>query len=179
MLSFKEYLFESLDSYPGNYVCSYCEKPIVPDSMLPQSGKRPEDNYHITLIYSQFSDVDQRIIANLLEMVPRDYDLVYDLVDCFDSIKEGETEATKAALVLKVVSPTAEKIHESLVSLGMEHSFPEFSPHVTLAYDVDIDEARECMGKLNVWLSELDNKPRLTTTRFESKPIDKDWVSKL
>jgi 2'-5' RNA ligase len=147
--------------------------------MMPKSGKRPDDNYHITLIYSQFSDVDQRLISNLLQMVPVDYDLVYDSVDCFDSKKEGETDPTEAALVLKVNSPTAIKIHESLVSLGMEHSYPEFSPHVTLAYGVDIEEAYRCKNELNLWLEGLPVRPRVTTTRFESKAIDKDWVSKL
>ena len=180
MLSFVSYLSESTGTYPGNYVCAYTTKPIIPDALLPKSGKRPEDNYHITLIYSPNSNVDQRIVQNSLSQAPRNLELDYNHFDCFDSIpKDGERDQEKATLVLKVNSKEAEYLHLAMKNLGMEHTYKEYSPHVTIAYDVDRDEAYDYMLRLNQWLMELPIERKLVTTHYESKPIDKDWVSKL
>lgn len=179
MISFKTFLAESLSYSPGNYICSYCETPFVPNELLPKTGKLLTDKHHITIIYSENSNVDQRVIQNVLSMVPDSFDLGYDCFSCFDSIpKEGERDENKATLVLKVKSKVASQLHDTMKMLGMQHSYPEFSPHVSICYEVDREEAYQCVYNLNTWLA---NQPQMTiqTKYFESKPIDKDWVKKL
>jgi 2'-5' RNA ligase len=180
MLSFKQYLLES-DSAPGNYVCAYCNFPFLPDHLYPKTGIKSEKEPHITLMYSEYTNVDDRVLKSFLTTIPQQFGLQWDHVDVFDSEQDEESnEKPVAALVLKVKSSTAVAIHEALKTLGMQHSYEEFSPHVTIAYKVDREEAWECASRINEFItSNREVLMPLETTHVEFAPIDKEWVSKL
>lgn len=180
MFSFKQFLFEAIQTKPGNYVAVYVTPPMLPESLLPAEGKRPENNYHVTLIYSEFSNVNHDTINRICGDV--DKGLIVDLIEAavFDSIpKDGERDQNLATLVMKLKNDHIEKLHESLKSLGCVHSYPDYSPHVTVAYNVPREQAYESANKINMYLSEFGRLPPVVTTRFESKAIDKEWVAKL
>jgi hypothetical protein len=180
MKSFLEYLSEQAGVYPGNYICANCTTPTLPAHLLPKSGKMASDKSHITLMYSKESNVNQKTIANVLSTYPIDMDLDCYSADCFDSIpKNGERDENKGTLVLKIKNQHLDKLHETLKMLGMQHSYLEFSAHVTVAYGVDREEAHECANAISNWLCDPMNKIRVKTTGFESNPIDENWSAKL
>lgn len=178
MLSFKQYLAES--SVAGNYVCAYTDKPPIPETLLPKSGIIvPPGKCHITLIYSEFSDVDQRLVNNVLSMLPQNLDLTVTSAEVFDSKDEEGNITDKGTLVLKVKNKFVDQLHDSLISLGMMHSYPEYAQHVTIAYKVGADEAREKASEINTFLSTLPHNMILQTYSYESKDIDKNYADKL
>lgn len=179
MLNFLEFLQEDAGIWPGNYVAATTNDPVLPEDLLPKSGTRPIDKSHITLMYSEFTDVDPRIIENFLKTVPQDFEVKPTGFELFDSKKDGELIPEKSTLVMRVDHPFLYTIFESLVSLGMEHSYPEFSPHVTIAYDVDREDAFNSFQALNNWLSITPVLPVVEISSIYQQPIDKDWVSKL
>lgn len=181
MKSFVQYICEENNIVPGNYVSATCDLPVLPQELMPVSGKRTDNNSaHITLIYSQHSNVDHKLINTILGMVTDKFPLTVDHFECFDAVpKEGEHDENKCTLVAKVKSAYAVTLHDTFKTLGMEHSYPEFSPHISIAYDVDREEGYQVKDKLNAWL--LSNPISITveTKQFEVKAIDKDWVKKL
>lgn len=180
MKSFLEYLSEQTGIYPGNYVCINCTTPTLPEKLLPKTGKLAAGKSHITLMYSKESNVNQKTIANVLSTYPIDLDLDCCSSACFDSIpKAGERDESKGTLVLKINNQHLDKIHETLKSLGMQHSYPEFSAHVTIAYGVDREEAHDCANQISNWLIDPNNTISIKTTGFEHNPIDENWSSKL
>lgn len=180
MLSFIEYLNEVYSVGPGNYVALYCNQVNIPSHLLPPSGKQPGSEAHITLIYSRGTNVDHSLIRRVCDMVGQEHKLVPHRFDCFDSIpKDGERDENLATLVLKVSNPTVEAIHESLKSLGCVHSYPEFSPHITIAYQVDRDECYEYQSRLNMLIEEGYQFNPIWTTKYICKDIDEEWVKKL
>lgn len=185
MLTFKEYLKESdITEKPGNYVSIKCECPALPDIFLQSSGEItksgkcvPEGEHHITLMYSEFSDVDQALISKVLSSAADDFYVKITGAECFDAKLDGVLQEDKKTLVLTVQSSILDTLHETLVSLGMTHSYPVFSPHITIAYDVDIDECMIIKNKIEQYL--YDNQLTVRANGFESKPIEKNWSSKL
>ena len=177
MLTFKEFLNESCE---GNYVSTFTSMPILPTNFLPKSGTIvPEGKHHLTLVYSEFSDVDSRLIRNLVQMLPPSLDLVVLSAEVFDSKDENDDLTDKGTLVLKVKNRFVDQLHDSLISLGMQHSYPDFAQHVTIAYKVDREEAYEKAGQLNDFLQELPTPIVLKTNGYESEGIDKNWSDKL
>lgn len=178
---FLKFLCEELGVAPGNYVSLQCDDLLLPDELLPKSGTKPTGKSHVTLMYSPESAVDSRILDNQLSMVPQDMELVVTGFSVFDSLDKDNPEAllTKGCIVANVQHPFLQTIHDSLETLGMEHTYPEFSPHITIAYDVDIDEARlKCSG-LNMWLENQLEPLIVQSNSITHEPVDKEWVSKL
>lgn len=178
MLTFKEYISEQISTKPGNYVCLNCNKPNIPDELLPKSGKQPDGKHHMTLMYSEHSNVDSRLIQRLIDNLPNEFGLNATNTELFDSRNDdGEINPDKKTLVLRVQHPFVDSIHDSLKRLGMQHSYEDFSPHITLAYDCDTDEAQIAKANIDQYLMGL--KLEIPTTNYEHNPIDKNWVSKL
>jgi hypothetical protein len=131
-------------------------------------------------MYSKESNVHQKTIENVLSTYPIVMDLGCYSSACFDSIpKDGQRDENKGTLVLKIRSQHLDTIHETLKSLGMNHSYPEFSAHVTVAYMVDREEAHSCANAISEWLCDPMNKLQVQTTGYESNSIDENWSSKL
>lgn len=175
MLNFLDYICEQMGEWPGNYVAARTEDPVIPKNLLPKSGTVPEGKSHITLMYSMFSCVDGRILDNFIKTVPHDFQVTPTDFECFDA--KGDNEG-KAAVVMCVSHPFLQTMHDSLKTLGMEHSYPEFKPHITIAYDVDLDEAYEVRDRLRDWLVNGNSNP-INTIEIYHEPVDKEWSKKL
>lgn len=96
---------------------------------------------------------------------------------CFDSLpRNGERDSSLSTLVLKLTSPVLEMIHWRLLELGCTHSYPDYSAHISLYYDVDRDECRKIVEQLNTVV-----KFPLTVKLggYTSEIIVEDWQSTL
>lgn len=66
-------------------------------------------------------------------------------INKFDSQKDSD----KCCIVIEIESNDLRRLHDRLVRIGAEHSFDEFRPHVSIAYDVPVKEADKIMKTLN------------------------------
>lgn len=154
MISFIQlysYLREAFSS--GNYVAIDVDDDIdlLGDEKIHSGKVTPEEKRHVTLMYSKTSAKDHEAILSMLKdkYPPK---IVADVVgyECFDALpKEGERDENLSCLVVKLQSPVLSMIHKHLASIGLEHSYPEFAPHMTLIYDMDRSEAHALKDKLN------------------------------
>lgn len=60
-------------------------------------------------------------------------------------------------IVLKCVSKPASDLHDHILGLGAEHSFSDYTPHITISTDVGTTDVTELIEKL--------------TTLVKSKPV--------
>lgn len=72
-------------------------------------------------------------------------------------------------LVLELKSPSLEKLHKDIIKLGATHDYPDYIPHVTIAYGIDSDFKID-----NLQLPEFE----LIITEIKSEKLDLDWASK-
>lgn len=177
MTSFKSYLLEATTK--GNYVSIDVDANSVFNiPHKPTSGiETPQDKRHVTLIYSKESNVNPRDVLSWLTLnCHRTIVAEADYYAAFDSIpKAGERDENLATLVVKLKSPVLVDIHDKLKAMGMNHSYPEFSPHVSLFYKVDRDECHRVVDALN------STKPSYSVvlSGYHSSPINEDWVKSL
>lgn len=176
MKSFKDYLVEAQDTGKGNYVSIGCEIPeIINDELAFNTGK-PNKEPHITLIYSKNSNVNPKKIQEYLENTYKKGATACKVIEAakFDSLpKDGERDENLACVVLKIKSTKLEQIHSDLKDFGLEHSYPEFSAHLTLYYDVDRGEASKWVDEINS--GKLLDRLLISVSGFKSNTIIKDW----
>lgn len=151
MKTFKEYLSESDESKAGNYVAL-----ASPDLDLfwdmvgirpPKSGSSPaRGDYHCTLIYSKDTAYDPNDMLEKLSAVDCKYPILSGVTH-FSVL--GEPDASKVALVANLDSLTLHKLHDMCRGMGLQHSYPEFIPHITLRIDMNRDEANAYAEYLN------------------------------
>ena len=173
--SFKEYLAEAKDTNTGNYVSVGCSMPEISKDLELKSGN-PNKEPHVTLIYSKESTENPKDILSDIQVRFGTKEILCEVIGAakFDSLpKKGERDENKACIVLKLKSKKLEDIHEFLKNKGLKHSYPEFSPHLTLFYGVDRDEANGVVATLNATgiLEDLV----LSCSGFKSNTIIEDW----
>lgn len=169
MLSFKQYLLESTG---GNYVSLDVDNPEI-ELKLDSGTIVPTGKHHITLMYSEGTNVPTDKIKNAIEWMSGSRTAKSKSVDVFDS----QENPSLGCIVLKIESDHLQNVHEELKRIGLRHSYSEYKPHVTLAYDVDIEEARTIAKQLN---KKLQETPCLITMRGLSiKPINDNWSDDL
>lgn len=146
MISFKTYLTEACS---GNYVCIEAQdlSSFFEDNGLstPTTGTPPPD-YHCTLIYSTTSHVEPERVMSALRSSGFDRPYVGKIsgFECFDSVpKDGSRDASKSCIVAKLDCMALYQINDMLKGMGMRHSYAEFSPHITLRYDMSVEEAHK------------------------------------
>lgn len=178
MISFKDYLRESLQP-DGNYVCIGVEAPGISLRAMPITV--PTDGYecvpgkqHVTLMYSSNTSIDpEYLLKHISARFPESILAEIDHFACFDAIpKDGERDEDKCTIVAKLRSSMLNSIHESLKSEGCVHSYPEFSPHVSLWYDCDRTTGYQIAEQLN-----KDYKMQTVVLQYyKSEQIKKDWA---
>lgn len=178
MKTFKEYLVES---NTGNYVCIDCEDLSnfwrnVGLSEPTTGNSPPEGDYHCTLIYSKDVSKDPKKVLKALkswENFQNEEKCVVKSYDCFDSTpKDGTRDAAKSCLVMKLDSAYLNACNEFLKSIGLTHSYAEYSPHVTLRYNMSVQEAHHLKEKLNM----RGDKVSLSLAGYKSQPINTNYV---
>ena len=169
MITFKQYLIQSTS---GNYVSLDVDNPEI-DLDLKSGTVVPPGKHHVTLMYSEGTDVPKDKIKKGIEWMTGSRTAKSHSVDVFDS----DDDPTKGCIVLDIDSDHLHNIHEELRRIGLRHSYQEFKPHVTLAYGVDIDEAKRIAKELN---AKLKMEPCLITMKgLVVKPIKDNWSDEL
>lgn len=178
MVSFKGYLAESMKA-DGNYVSIGVEAPGISLRAMPIDV--PTDGYecvpgkqHVTLIYSKDTDISpEYLLQQISARFPESVLAEIDHFTCFDAIpKDGERDENKCTIVAKLHSPMLRQIHDYLKSEGCQHSYPEFSPHVSLWYDCDRATGYEIADRLN-----KEYKMQTVVLQYyKSDKIKEDWA---
>lgn len=161
---------------PGNYLSLACELPTFKEIASLRSGKAPDKTKsHITVMYSKNSSLDSdKLLKDIEPQWAPSYATIIGF-DCFDGYEKGEATG---CIVAKVDCPMAEHLHQTLkVAYGLQHSYPQFKAHLTLAYDVDLIEARNITALLNEKYSRRAMK--LAVGKLTSDTIDTNWSDKL
>jgi 2'-5' RNA ligase len=169
MISFKE-LMEELTTPPGNYV-SASVKNFPHVEWLKDSKNIDPDNAHIALMHSKESSMNPQEVLEEAKKFFKEGDACQPVsLAKFDSQEDPDL----CCLVLKVSGDCLTKCHEHLKDIGLTHSYEEFSPHVTLVYDIPVSEAQK-------YIETVDPKSfgDLVIDGLKSTRIDKDWSSKL
>lgn len=136
------------------------------DQMDVSTGSKSKDP-HITLVYSKESSVDKNKLLKSLQQSFKDYGVAE--ITGADSFGK---EDNKACIVVKLKSPQLNKINVALCSFGdIKHSYDEFSPHLTLFYDVNQEEADYWVK----WLNMRIKGQMIEFKGFESTNIIEDW----
>ena len=181
MISFKRFC-EATNSTAGNYVSIDAKDPngfMLPARLRPKTGTEVKlADRHVTLVYSEKSNLDPVKLLKVIEdKFPKKIQAEIIGFDCFDALpKNGTRDVKKSTLVMKLKSPVLDKIHERLVELGCQHSYDKFSAHVSLYYDVEINECHQ----LKKTLERKTHLPmQIELSGYKSEPIDDDWENKL
>lgn len=169
MLSFRQYvkyLKEATDTKTGNYVSVDAAFPEFVQQLKKNSGTL-SNNAHITLVYSKEQTQDPDEILRMLNSKFNSTGVVdFDCAACFD----GEDDT--ACVVLKLKSDKLQEIHDALISIGdIKHSYDDYSPHLTIFYDVDKDEAAEMVDHINTNHKNFN----IRFQGFDSTTVIKDW----
>jgi hypothetical protein len=175
--------FISEQSNTGNYasILVVNRLNIPDDGVLAQmhSGiEVPLDKQHVTLVYSVNSNIDPQLILQTLNTeFPREFNVDAVEFAYFDSLpRNGERDSSLSTLVLKLTSPVLEMIHRRLLEIGCTHSYPDYSAHISLYYDVDRDECRKTVEQLNATVK-LPLSVKLGG--YTSEIIVEDWQTTL
>lgn len=177
VMSFKSYLLESTST--GNYVAINVDaNSVFTLPIKPSTGtETPPHKRHVTLMYSKESKVNPSDVLSWLTLhCHKTIVAETDYYAAFDSIpKEGQRDENLATLVVKLKSPVLVDIHEKLKDMGMAHSYPEFSPHVSLFYEVDRDECHRIVDELNA--KKASNS--VVLSGYQSTFINENWSKSL
>lgn len=178
-MNFKQWLNENIDP-DGNYVAIKCEDLSEfltnVDIQSPITGTAPPaGDYHCTLMYSKNTSKDPRKVMQLITTgFKGPYQAKIIHAECFDSIPEkGSRDEAKSCVVLELECPTLHKIHEYLSeTCGLSHSYAEYRPHVTLYYNMSVEEAHLIRDKIN----QIDMNYPVTLDHIYSQSINEDYV---
>ena len=179
MKTFKQFISESKKQ--GNYVSINVKTSIEIKSLGSIFGEssvcNPGDQ-HVTLIYSEGTNVDKGVITKLLRNYEGDLDVTTNGAAAFDSLpKDGERDEKLCTIVVKLKSGILDEIHEKLKKIGLNHSYPEFSPHVSLLYNIPIDQKQKAIDIVSKFLKA--DMSTVTLAKFNINPIIKDWHEKV
>lgn len=167
--SFDEFLNEAKEkAKPGNYVSLSVALEEEKDIDIGDALFTPEG--HVTLMYSKGTDVPHEQVLELLSQHKEPIIAEFDSVGIFD---DGDDE--HAAIVLKLASEKLHTMHSQLKDIGLQHSYDDYSPHVTYAYGVPKAKAQGIADKLTEKYSK-GHKFELNT--FKASNIVKDWAKK-
>lgn len=169
MLNFKSWLAESAAS--GNYVAINVRSGIVIPSIGEVFGEShvcsPEDQ-HITLMYSTDTNIKKAVIVNTLSRWD-EIDASMDSVDAFDG-KDSDT----CTIVIKVNSPKLTEMYDDLVQIGLKHSYPTFTPHISVLYNIPRDQKEKAILLVGDWVKE--NAGSVSLSGFNVNAIIKNWA---
>lgn len=175
MLSFKQYLLESVK---GNYVSIGVKSPIeIPSLEKIFGGSKicAGNDQHVTLMYSKETDLDNREILASLQKYDELITAKIDGVAAFDAVpKEGERDEKLCTIVVKLKSPTLDKIFKELQDIGLKHSYPDFAPHISLIYDLPIEDKERAMSIVKKELGAA-----VLLKDIKAAPIKENWADKL
>ena len=120
--TFKQYISEQTSK--GNYIAIKSPNINVKtlfDNDIPKEGKQIEsDDYHCTLMYSPNTNISKQKIESVLH----NYDKIKVTVVSSDTFNDN--------FVLLLKSDVLNEIHAKLTNIGMEHTYSQYNPHITI-----------------------------------------------
>lgn len=166
MKTFLEFLKEETDTKKGNYVSLFVvDMPEI--SISPKTGKKSKE-YHVTAMYSKDSKRNPKtILKNLENKFGTKFSGKITHASCFDSDEDGTS-----CIVFEIDCPKILEIHKYLKLEGLNHSYDDFKPHLTLFYDVESKEAHNLVKQIND--SDLIGKT-VKMDGFDSTTIKQNW----
>lgn len=172
MINFKTYIQESS---AGNYVSINCEPVIIPDLQIlfPDCKIVAPEQQHVTLMYSTDSGVSHDKIADYLSG---------SRYDCIKAVPHGvtsfnsETDPSMRSVVIELESLMLDEIHHHLGTMGLKHSYPEYRPHVSIAYDVSNDRHDSMVSYVREHAFKITH---VSLSKFNINPIIEDWKAQL
>jgi hypothetical protein len=175
--TFKQFLTENSDT--GNYVSVESEDLSMVFHNYgfddPITGQTPpEGDYHCTLMYSESTRMNpESILPALVRSFPIGILARVQCFECFDSLpEEGKRDESKSCIVMKLKSHELTIVHSYLQNIGLRHSYPSFQPHVTLRYNMSVEEAHYYRDKFNAGMKSQTIK----LSNFKSARINKNYV---
>lgn len=129
---------------------------MIKDLNPPFPLKSFDDEAHMTVVYSRNEHIDSSKIIIPEEIIA--LSIKFEYWDGHD--KDGY-------LVLKMISEPAQKLHDHILMLGAEHSFKEYSPHMTIIHGIS-----EYKSNIIKWINEINKKFISKIIIFNTMTID-------
>jgi hypothetical protein len=175
MISFREYLIEAVK---GNYVSVGVDRPlIIPDlaEKFP-TAKICIDEQHATLMYSETTNISDKVIRALLAKYAKPFKVNLGSVEAFDSPTDDGSKSELCAIVVKIESSLLSEIHTGLKKLGLKHSYADFQPHISVLYKLPMADKDAALSYVR---GNIEKGAELMLSGYNIDAIDKSWASKL
>lgn len=160
MMSFKDFIIESMD---GTYVSVRFNKKsnkVLADLRNELAVPNPlqSNKFHSTVLFSR-KPID----------VPLGTTKIHAYMTNSLLLKEWKGNNGKTALVATYESKYLTDSHNYFRALGGTHDFPDYTPHITLSYDIG-DNVGMYNGKVIILNSSIIANKQII------EPLDLDWV---
>ena len=97
---------------------------------------------HITMMYSGYSEHDHATVRNFVSTMSA-YKMIKGTKLRVTGVELFENYNGGYSVVLLIGHSCLIYIHRMLLLMGMNHSYPEFKPHMSLTYNTPLAEAKE------------------------------------
>ena len=97
---------------------------------------------HITMMYSGYPEHDHVTVRNFVSNMPA-YKMIKGTKLRVTGVELFENYNGGYSVVLLIDHSCLLYIHRMLLLMGMNHSYPEFKPHMSLTYNTPLAEAKE------------------------------------
>ena len=136
----------------GNYVAVNCTSNAF--ELLGLEKTSLDHHPHITLMWSEFSDKDHTYMKDLVTnmsafKMAKAHKLKPTRVELFENKNGG------MSVVLVVEHGCLKYIHQMLALVGLKHSFPEYTPHMSLTYNTPKQAAEELKRTTELMLDKI------------------------
>lgn len=164
--SFSDFLNEAKDPR-GNYVSIDTQ---LEDLGLPLGEKGVfTKSPHVTLMYSKSTNIPDASVNKVVGSFPEKVSATFGGVKIFD---DGDD---KHAVVLGLVSDELHTMHGALSTVGLKHSYDDYEPHVTYAYNMSRPEAEILKTELEAIYGTKDTTFNLSG--YKVKAVQKNWAT--
>ena len=166
----KSFLDWMKDNNPGNYVS--IDVSDLPVNLISSDDGTINSKPHVTLMYSKASGIHPDQIQNSLNRynIAGSKATVHGVTVFPDSSTPG-----KSAIVLELLHPELNRIHDAICAMGCKHSFIPFRPHATMLYGVDDSKTKEIVDRIS---PEIIGK-NIMMGEIHSTPVKENWVDSL
>ena len=129
---------------------------------------------HVTLMYSKNTNKTDSSVNQVVGRFPQQVSATFGGVKIFDD-SDG-----KHAVVLGLVCDELHTMHGELSSAGLVHSYDEYEPHLTYAYNLTRDEAEALKIELEaIYGTELEPKKgqEFVLSGYNVQAVQKNWAT--
>lgn len=167
----------------GTYIAAYVGKlPSEYANKLKQllNGLElvPDDERHATVVYSRV-EVPMSVIDGVLAMITTPLQIQIAGFDVFDTWTNGEVDPNYGSLVMLLDNIVLGAMHDAYATFGATWDYPEYNPHVTVAYKVPVELAKQVAQQMNDLLQQqadrFKNLPTINVTSFYHEPLNPSW----